>query len=117
MGRFLGLAIALAGLVAASEASAHAFLERASPPVGSVVSRAPAEVRLWFSERIEPRFSRARLITSDGAAIAAPSAVVNGNQLVLRVPRLRPGTYRVMWSVVSVDTHKTGGAFPFEVRP
>lgn len=117
MRKFLGIAIALAGVVAASEASAHAFLERASPPVGSVVSRAPAEVRLWFSERIEARFSRARLITSDGAAIASSWAVVNGNELVLRVPRLRPGTYRVTWSVLSVDTHKTEGAFTFEVRP
>jgi len=116
MGRFLGIAIALAGVVAASEASAHATLERARPAVGSV-TQAPAEIRLWFSERIEARFSRARLITRDGAAIAAPSAVVNGNELVLRVPRLRPGTYRVMWSVLSVDTHKTEGAFSFEVRP
>jgi methionine-rich copper-binding protein CopC len=106
----------LMAVIAAGPAGAHAILERASPPVGGVVSRAPAEIRLWFSERIEPRFSRARLATSAGAAIAAGSTA-SGNQLVLRVPRLAPGSYRVTWSVVSVDTHKTEGSFTFEVRP
>src|ERR1700730_10155867 len=106
----------LVAVLAAGPAAAHAFREASAPPVGSVVCRAPAEVRLWFSERIEPRFSRARL-TSDGAAIAASSAVVNGNELVPRVPRLRPRTYRVAWNWVSVDPHKTEGPVPFEVRP
>lgn len=110
------LRIAVLMVIAAGPAGAHAILERASPPVGGVVSRAPAEIRLWFSERIEPRFSRARLATSAGATIAAGSAV-SGNRLVLRVPPLSPGSYRVTWSVVSVDTHKTEGSFSFEVRP
>ena len=30
---------------------------------------------------------------------------------------LTPGRYRVVWRVVSVDTHKTNGTFPFRVRP
>ncbi|HEV2000533.1 MAG TPA: copper resistance protein CopC [Xanthobacteraceae bacterium] len=111
----LRIALLLA-VMAAGPAGAHAILERASPPVGGVVSRPPAEIRLWFSERIEPRFSRARLATAAGTTVAAGSAV-SGKQLVLHVPPLAPGSYRVTWSVVSVDTHKTEGSFTFEVRP
>lgn len=101
---------------AAGESGAHAFLERASPAVGSTVA-APSEIRLWFTESIEPRFSRMQLANASGQRIAtAAAAVVGGSQLVLRVPRLRPGRYRVTWKVISVDTHQTEGSFTFEVR-
>jgi methionine-rich copper-binding protein CopC len=30
---------------------------------------------------------------------------------------LAPGTYRVAWHVVSVDTHRTEGAYTFAVKP
>jgi methionine-rich copper-binding protein CopC len=35
----------------------------------------------------------------------------------MRVPLrgIRPGTYRVSWRVLSVDTHTTEGAFTFRV--
>jgi methionine-rich copper-binding protein CopC len=46
----LGLVILLSG----SPAFAHAFLERASPPVGSEVPTAPSEISLTFTEGVEP---------------------------------------------------------------
>jgi hypothetical protein len=30
---------------------------------------------------------------------------------------LTPGTYRVSWRVVSVDTHPTEGNFTFTIKP
>jgi copper resistance protein C len=99
----------------ATGAFAHATLERTSPPVGASVSGSPGEVRLWFSEAVEPRFS--------GAEVTGPSgrvggrASVSGNQLVIGLPQLAPGTYRVNWHVISTDTHKMEGSFTFEVRP
>jgi methionine-rich copper-binding protein CopC len=95
-------------------ASAHAFLDHASPPVGAVVARAPAELRLWFTERIEPRFSRMEITTADGGRIAA-GGVARAEQMSLRLPTLRPGRYQVKWRVISVDTHETEGSFSFEV--
>ena len=100
--------------VLATDVFAHAMLERASPPVGGSVTGSPGEVRLWFSEAIERRFS--------GAEVTGPSgriegrASVSGNQLVIGLPRLAPGSYRVNWHVISVDTHKTEGSFTFEVK-
>jgi methionine-rich copper-binding protein CopC len=37
--------------------------------------------------------------------------------LWVSLPSLAPGTYRVTWRVLSVDTHVTEGDFTFEVAP
>jgi methionine-rich copper-binding protein CopC len=101
--------------VSATGAFAHATLERTSPPVGGSVSASPGEVRIWFSEAIEPRFSGAE-VTGPAGRVGG-RASVSGNQLVIGVPRLAPGSYRVNWHVISVDTHKMEGSFTFEVKP
>ncbi len=116
---FLLLALVpLLGLCAA-RADAHAQLERTNPPVGGSVSRSPPEIRLSFSENLEPRFSRAQLANSAGTIVSASSFVDrrNPNELVLRVPPLKPGRYKVIWRVISVDTHATEGDFAFDVKP
>ena len=99
-------------------AHGHAELERASPPVGGVVARSPGEIRLWFTESLEPRFSRVQLVAPSGATAGSGSVDrQNPSQLVIRAPRLSPGTYRVIWRVISIDTHQTEGAFTFTVGP
>src|SRR3954470_15125212 len=88
-------------------AGAHAFLSQAMPPVGGVVPVAPREVRLSFSEGIEPAFSQIELATADGRPVGAGAATVDqrdNTQLVLALPPLPPGRYRIKWRVVSVDT-------------
>jgi copper resistance protein C len=99
-----------------ANAFAHAMLERASPAVGSTINGSPAQIRLWFTENLERRFSGANVIGPSGNRISG-GASVSGNQLIIGVPRLGPGIYRVNWHVISVDTHKTEGSFTFEVRP
>src|ERR1700674_1762877 len=97
-------------------ADAHAFLNQAVPPVGGGVPASPKEIRLTFSEGVEPRFSGIELATTDGLTIATgPVAPAPGDekQLVLVVPPLAPGRYRVSWHVVSVDTHRTEGEYTF----
>jgi methionine-rich copper-binding protein CopC len=112
-------AITAVGLVSAAALS-HAFLDGASPLVGGTVPASPKEIRLTFTEAIEPRFSGIDLTTGDGRAIATGAAAVdpgNDKQLVLLVPPLTPGRYRVHWHVVSVDTHRTEGEYSFVVEP
>ena len=116
-------ALALLALLAGgfpAAARAHAFLDHAVPPVGGTVAAAPKEVRLYFSEAVETLFSGAELAGADGQAVAtAPATVAAGDktQLVLTLPPLPPGKYRVRWHVVSVDTHRTEGDFTFEIQP
>jgi methionine-rich copper-binding protein CopC len=49
-----------------SSALAHAFLDHALPAVGSTVQDSPHEIRLWFTQRLEPAFSKARVLDKTG---------------------------------------------------
>lgn len=112
-----GLAALLAG---AASAAAHAFLDRAEPRVGSTTRAAPSEVRLWFTERLEPAFSQARVVSGDGQQVNGTSSEVDaGSPRLIRIPlpALSPGVYRVIWRVLSVDTHVTEGDFTFRIAP
>ena len=105
--------------VAPAAALSHAFLDEAAPRVGGTVPASPKEIRLSFTEAIEPRFSGIDLVTDDGRTIATGQATVdpgNDKQLVLALPPLAPGHYRVRWHVVSVDTHRTEGEYSFAVE-
>ncbi|MGZ3409919.1 MAG: copper resistance CopC family protein [Xanthobacteraceae bacterium] len=95
---------------------AHATLDHASPRVGSVIARAPAEVRLWFTQKLTPRLSGIEVSDAGGAKIAAGGSVEHGSELTLRLPALKPGVYRVKWHVLSVDAHQTDGDFSFEIK-
>jgi hypothetical protein len=113
-------AMVLVGMSAVA-AVAHAFLNQAVPPVGGTVAASPPEIRLYFSEAIEPRFSGIELTSLDGLPVkTGPSTVDPRDQMqfVLPVePALPSGRYKVTWHVVSVDTHPTQGDFTFEIKP
>ena len=51
------IAASLAVVCAATDAFAHAQLEKATPAVGGTVA-SPSEIRLEFSEGVEPKFSK-----------------------------------------------------------
>jgi copper resistance protein C len=111
-----------AGLLAIATlaAHAHAFLDHADPKVGSTVAEAPAELRLWFSEPLEPAFSTAEVTDAQGRRVdTGPAQVDAGDRTLmhLRLPRLAPGSYTAKWRAVSVDTHVTDGHFAFRVGP
>ena len=109
----------LLGLVLAPAlAQAHAYLSHASPLVGSTVKSAPSEVRLWFTQALEPKFTAAQLRSSSGAVVASGGVdAADPRQIVIRARALPPGSYKVFWKVLSVDTHLTEGSFGFEVKP
>jgi hypothetical protein len=103
-----------------SLADAHAFLDRANPAVGSVVRAAPAQVKLWFTQRLEPAFSTMQVLDAGGKRVDSGDAKVIGAEsdlMQVSVPSLGPGTYRVTWRVLSIDTHVSQGDFTFEVAP
>jgi copper resistance protein C len=107
-------------LAVAGEASAHAFLERATPRVGGTVQSTPERVSLRFSEPLEPAFSWVKVLDADGKQVdRGDKEVVRAEPMVIQVsvPRLAAGRYRVAWRAVSVDTHVTEGDFTFEVKP
>lgn len=110
--------LALAVLLTASPAFAHAFLERADPPVGSEVTTPPHRIMLRFTEGIEPLFSTVEVRDANGATIAIGKPQTgpgNDRELLVALPDLHKGRYTVTWHVTSVDTHKTEGNFQFSV--
>jgi methionine-rich copper-binding protein CopC len=98
---------------------AHAFLDRASPAVGSEVSGSPPALTLTYSEPVEPLFSTVEVTNVGGAVVndGKPTPSADGRELVVRLKKLEPGVYSVTWHVTSVDTHKTDGHFTFTVKP
>jgi methionine-rich copper-binding protein CopC len=115
MHRIAIVALQLSILLGATAAQAHAHLDRAEPRVGSTVPSAPREVTLWFSQNIEPAFSSAEVTDANGIRFDQGKAQIEGNVMRLGVRPLPPGSYRVHWKVLSVDTHTTEGTFPFRV--
>jgi methionine-rich copper-binding protein CopC len=110
----------VAMLLAASPAFAHAFLERADPPVGSDLPTAPQTMTLRFTEGIEPRFSTIEIRDANGAVVAIGkphTAPGNDRELLVALPELHKGRYTVTWHATSVDTHKTEGSFQFNIAP
>jgi len=115
----MALAVAAAAGFAAAPAAAHAFLDHADPRVGSTVQASPGNVRLWFTEPLEPAFSRVHVVDASGRTVDAGDAHVDASDpsvLSVSLPTLAPGTYRVQWRVVSVDTHVTEGDYTFEIK-
>jgi methionine-rich copper-binding protein CopC len=102
-------------LLAAGEASAHAFLDHAEPRVGNTVATAPREVTLWFTQKLEPAFSTITVTNSAGQRVDSGKTRVSGNQMSVSLRFGGAGTYRVNWRVLSVDTHRTDGNFTFRV--
>lgn len=104
----------------ASYAAAHAQLEWAVPAPGSVVRESPERLKLWFSERLERPFSNVRVLTPTGKQVDNRDCEVDradARLLSVSLPKLSPGTYRVQWRVLSVDTHVSEGDFTFDVAP
>jgi methionine-rich copper-binding protein CopC len=114
----MALIVAAATLVAAAGAQAHAFLDHASPAVGSSVLTAPTLVTLWFTQDLEPAFSTVTVTNEAGQRVDLGNARITPGspaELQIGLRPLPPGTYLVSWHVVSVDTHPTEGTFTFEV--
>jgi len=105
-------------LLAPDSASAHASVDTSMPADHSTLPQAPTEVRLRFTEAIELAFSSITVKSSSGKTVSrgvlrqpAP------NTLTLDLEPLEPGTYRIEWRVLSVDTHVTHGVLRFTIAP
>ena len=110
--------VALIALASAPAAWAHAFLDHAAPAVGSTVRGSPVEVKLWFTRAIEPASSTVRVLDASGRQVDGMDKQLDASDrtlLKVTVPALAPGAYRVLWRVLSVDSHLSEGDFRFDV--
>ena len=112
------LSFSLLLLLPAARVGAHVFLERSDPAVGGGIHSAPAAVRIWFTEAIEPALSSIQVFDATGKQVDRKDTHSDRSSrslLQISLPRLGPGTYKVAWGVVSFDTHVTKGDFRFQI--
>ena len=113
------LAGLLPALVAPVSAWGHAALVKSSPARRATLTAAPARVRIWFNERLEPAFSRLSVWDAAGAQVDLSDARIEPDdptELSVGLPSLGPGTYTVRFRVLSVDGHVVESQFSFSVR-
>ena len=108
-------------IIASNHLAAHAFIDHTDPVVGSTVKLAPVEVRLLYTQGLEPAFSRVQVFDALGKEVDKKDVRLdpkNDHLLIVSLsPNLSAGKYKVVWRVVSVDTHATEGSFTFQVAP
>jgi copper resistance protein C len=105
--------------LAQTHAWAHAFLDHAEPKVGSTVINSPTEIKVWFTQNLEPAFSTLEVQDTQGKEVDKKDAHLDDKDkslFLVSLPQLPTGTYTVIWHAVSVDTHKTQGRFEFTVK-
>jgi hypothetical protein len=103
---------------ATAQVEAHAFLRDTQPSAGSTFQTSPSEVRIRFTENVEPAFSGIQVFDASGKEVDKRDVHLDRSDRALlhvSLPRLAAGIYKVVWRVVSVDTHVTNGNFTFRV--
>jgi copper transport protein len=111
---------AAAALAVPAAALAHAALLRTVPEASRTVNTPPAQVRLTYSEPIEPRFAIVSVTDAAGRQVTSgPPGQAPGSPQTLVTPlrRAPQGWYLVFWRVISADGHPVRGAFTFAVGP
>lgn len=99
---------------------AHSELKKSVPAAGATIAAGPSEVRLQFSEVVEPRLSKVTVELKGKPVASEPAASDPSDKTTLIVKFAQPlpaGSYKVNWQAVSADTHKVKGNFTFQVAP
>ena len=118
-GRIVPAAVLLGGwLLGVAPAAAHALVVGSNPQAGARVARAPAELRVAFSEAVRPLGPGLTLQGPQGQVRLGPVRHPDGRGEVLAatLPALADGSYLAGWRIVSVDDgHVEAGSFAFAV--
>ena len=104
---------------AAQIALAHSQLLSSTPGSGEILSESPPELRLVFSEPLDPRYSSVDVLNGAGQAIVDHGGVpdpADAAVLIVPLPVLANGAYTVNWRTLSAaDGHTSGGFVTFGV--
>jgi methionine-rich copper-binding protein CopC len=119
MKKILALAFGLA-LAGTSSAFAHASLLNQTPPDKAIVTAAPTQLTLKFSESVELKFTGVTVTGPDKIVVALGSESLDPKDpTLLIVPltgKLPAGVYTVAWHALATDGHKTSGSYTFTVK-
>jgi len=101
-------------------AFAHAVLVRSDPSRRAVLARPPAQIRLWFNEKIERDYSSVSVVDAAGRTVSTEQVQGSADDpklLVLALPLLSAGRYSVRYRINSVDGHVVEASYDFTIGP
>ena len=116
-------AILTVSLLQAGQAFAHAHLKTADPTQNVVVTQAPAQVTLKFSEDLELSLSKLEVKDGTSGDVVSTEKLSDGGQgkstmqVTLKPLKKVRSKYQVNWKAVSTDTHRTQGTYEFTYEP
>jgi copper transport protein len=94
---------------------AHARLLASDPAPGVTLTAPPGRVTLYFSEDVSPAGRGISVYGPDGRLVSDGAARAMGPQLSTGVGASGEGTYVVVFTVVSGDTHPSRGRLTFNL--
>ena len=103
---------------AATGVFAHAELLGSEPADGSAVTSPPDQVRLFFSEPIEPELFSIQVYAADRTRIDRNNTAVSPTDprvLQVSLTDAGAGTYTIAWRALSLDGHVVRGSFAYAV--
>lgn len=112
------MVLGLALVVPVQQAQAHALPTAYSPAPNAVLQVPPTQIRITFSEQLDPVGSRIIVVNPANQQVdnrdshILPDAVT----MVVALPLLQAGTYVVAWRTTSAqDGHVAGGSYIFHI--
>lgn len=109
-------------IATATLAQAHALLVSSTPANNAVLRSSPKQVVLRFDARIEKPLTKVTLYEGKHNSVKLPGAA-NGytggspDRLIIPLPDLKPGSYRLEYRVMASDGHLTPGLVRFRIAP
>ncbi|MSR01149.1 MAG: copper resistance protein CopC [Gemmatimonadetes bacterium] len=97
----------------------HNELTKSVPAADAALPASPKTIRLWFAEKVEPKFSSITLQKPDSTKIeiGKPQATDDPKSIVSEVPTALPaGAYVIRWRTAGTDGHAVRGSFKFSVK-
>jgi methionine-rich copper-binding protein CopC len=119
MKSFTRTAGAAALLLAFGTALAHPTLVGSTPKNGEALASTPHQIRILFSEPIESAFTHVKVVGGAGKSIGIEPArpdPTDAKAVVVQVPALAAGAYKVQWSALGRDGHRVKGEIAFSVK-
>ncbi|MGI8486246.1 MAG: copper resistance CopC/CopD family protein, partial [Thermomicrobiales bacterium] len=117
---FTAALVALMAGIPVHDASAHAELVRAEPPIDGLVVAPPDQLQLFFSEDVATAnpAPAVQLLDENGKSqkVSIESQGADAREVVVEIPNLGNGTWTVSWTVKSTDDgHVLSGTYAFRI--
>jgi methionine-rich copper-binding protein CopC len=106
-------------LIQANPVLAHAKLVKSDPSRKAALSASPKYIQLWFNEKIEGSYASVTVLDSEKKPVTQNSpepAAGDLKSVILNLPELEPGNYKVQYRVMSVDGHVIESSYEFSIK-